>query len=142
MKRSIKKLLLFVAVIISAASANGQAEKVLNLGGLGTGLYAGIEFPVGSAITVGPAAYTDWNFDKFVIAAKGNYYFDELFGLPSEWDVYLGANVGYRIDKDDDGFNWGAQIGGRWFWNEKWGINAEFGGGSGVNGGIGVTMKF
>jgi len=142
MKRSIKKLLLFVAVIISAASANGQAEKVLNLGGLGTGLYAGIEFPVGSAITVGPAAYTDWNFDKFVIAAKGNYYFDELFGLPSEWDVYLGANVGYRIDKDDDGFNWGAQIGGRWFWNEKWGLNAEFGGGSGVNGGIGVTMKF
>lgn len=142
MKKSFKKLLLLIAVFAITASVYGQAEKVLNLGGLGTGLYAGVEFPVGSAITVGPAAYTDWNFDKFVIAAKGNYYFDDLFGLPAEWDVYLGANVGYRIDKDNDGFNWGAQIGGRWFWSDKWGLNAEFGGGSGVNGGIGVTMKF
>lgn len=142
MKKSFKKVLLFIAVFAITASVYGQAEKVLNLGGLGTGLYAGVEFPVGSAITVGPAAYTDWNFDKFVIAAKGNYYFDDLFGLPAEWDVYLGANVGYRIDKDNDGFNWGAQIGGRWFWSDKWGLNAEFGGGSGVNGGIGVTMKF
>ena len=66
-----------------------------------------------------------------------------MFGLPSEWDVYAGANVGWRIDNDNDGgVNWGAQIGGRWFWSEKWGINAEFGGGSGVTGGVGVTMRF
>jgi hypothetical protein len=61
--------------------------------------------------------------------------------------VYAGANVGYRLDGSDngdhdgDGFNWGAQIGARWFWSEKWGLNAEFGGGSGVIGGLGVTMK-
>ena len=140
-----KKLLFFLAVVISAASANGQAQKVLNLGGLGTGLYGGIEFPVGKAITVGPLVNTDWDFNKFVIAAKGNYYFDNIFGLPAAWDVYAGANFGYRLDssdKNDDGANWGAQIGGRWYWSEKWGINAEFGGGSGVTGGVGVTMKF
>ena len=140
-----KKLLLIVAVVISAASVNGQAQKVLNLGGLGTGLYAGIEFPVGKAITVGPMVNTDWDFNKFIIAAKGNYYFDDLFGLPAAWDVYAGGNFGYRLDSgndNDDGANWGAQVGGRWFWSEKWAINAEFGGGSGVTGGVGVTMKF
>ena len=140
-----KKILLsLVAVCFISAASYGQAQKYLNFGGVGTGLYAGIEFPVGSAITVGPAVYTDWDFNKFVIAAKGNYYFDDLFGLPSEWDVYAGANAGWRLDgsdKNDDGFNWGAQIGGRWFWSDKWGLNAEFGGGSGVNGGVGVTMK-
>ena len=141
MKKQFKKLLLLLAVFTISATVYGQAEKVLNLGGIGTGLYAGLEFPVGSAITIGPAAYTDWEFDKFVIAAKGNFYFDNLFGLPPEWDVYAGANAGWKIS-DDGKFNWGAQIGGRWFWNEKWGINAEFGGGSGVNGGVGVTMKF
>ena len=116
-----KKLLLFLAVVISADSANGQAQKVLNLGGIGTGLYGGIEFPVGKAITVGPLVNTDWDFNKFVIAAKGNYYFDNIFGLPAAWDVYAGANFGYRLDssdKNDDGANWGAQIGGRWFWSD------------------------
>lgn len=143
MKKHLRKLLLLIAIAISAVGVNAQAQKVLNLGGLGTGLYAGLEFPVSKAITVGPMVNTDWDFNKIVIAAKGNYYFDELFGLPAAWDVYGGANVGFRIDNDhdDNGANWGLQVGGRWFWNEKWGINAEFGGGSGVTGGIGVTMK-
>jgi hypothetical protein len=139
-----KKLLLVAVIGLLSFGANGQAQKYLNLGGIGTGLYAGLEFPVASAITIGPAAYTDWDFNRFVLAAKGNYYFDELFGLNSSWDVYLGANAGWRIDNgndNDDGFNWGAQIGARWFWSDRWGLNAEFGGGSGVNGGLGVTLK-
>ena len=142
-----KKFLLVAIVAISALSVNAQAQKYLNFGGIGTGIYAGLEFPVASAITIGPAVYTNYDFNYWVLAGKGNYYFDDLFGLPSAWDVYAGANVGYRLDgsnnndHDGDGFNWGAQIGARWFWNEKWGLNAEFGGGSGVNGGLGVTMK-
>ena len=76
-----KKLLLIAVVGLLSFGANGQAQKYLNLGGIGTGLYAGLEFPVASAITIGPAAYTDWDFNRFVLAAKGNYYFDELFGL-------------------------------------------------------------
>jgi len=142
-----KKVLFSFLIVIAAISANGQAQKYLNFGGVGTGLYAGLEFPVASPITIGPAVYTNWDFKYWVLAAKGNFYFDDLFGLSAPWDVYLGANVGYRLDGSDnndhngDGFNWGAQIGGRWFWNERWGINAEFGGGSGVNGGVGITMK-
>lgn len=128
-------------ILLSSSSVFGQAQKYLNIGGLGTGLYASIEFPVSNAITIAPQFTTDYDFNKFVISGKGNYYFDDIFGVSSAWDVYAGANVGWRIDKDDNGASWGIQIGGRWFWNEKWGINGEFGGGSGVLGGVGVTMK-
>ena len=55
--------------------ASAQARKYLNFGGVGTGLYGGIEFPVHEAITVGPAAFTDWDFNGLVLAAKGNFYF-------------------------------------------------------------------
>lgn len=141
MKNNLKRLILLAALFISAVSVSAQAQKVFNFGGVGTGLYGNIEFPVAKSITVGPGVFTDWNFNDFVIAAKGSYYFDILFDLPPEWNVYLGGNVGWRLG-DDNGANWGAHIGGRWFWNEKWGINAEFGGGSGVNGGVGVTLRF
>ena len=136
-----KKILLLIAFgFFAIANINAQATKGLNFGGAGTGIYVGYEIPVASAITIVPQASTDYNFNKFIIAVKGNYYFDELFGLPDAWDVYGGANAGWRIS-DDGGFHWGAQIGGRWFWSDKWGLNAEFGGGSGVTGGLGVTMK-
>lgn len=139
-----RKLILVCAVLFSAIAANAQAQKYLNIGGLGTGLYGGIEFPLGGLITIGPQFSTDYEFNNLVFAAKGNFYFDDLFGVTSAWDVYAGANVGWRIDNDNNdnsGGNWGAQIGARWFWTDKWGLNAEFGGGSGVTGGLGVTMK-
>jgi len=136
-----KKILLILAIgFISIVNVKGQAIKQLNFGGAGTGIYAGLEIPLGAAFAIVPQVSTDYNFTVFILSAKGNYYFDELFGLPDEWDVYGGANVGWRIS-NNGGFHWGAQIGGRWFWNEKWGLNAEFGGGSGVTGGLGVTMK-
>ncbi len=145
-----KKLLTIIALagVMSFGSSTlfGQAAKYLNIGGLGTGLYASIEFPVSSTITIAPQFSTDYNFNKFVISGKGNFYFDEIFVVGSEWDVYAGVNFGWRLESNNDGSNndgvsWGAQIGGRWFWSDKWGINAEFGGGSGVLGGVGVTMK-
>ena len=129
------------AVSLGSSTVYGQAQKYLNVGGLGTGLYASIEFPVSSVISIAPQFSTDYNFDRFVISGKGNFYFDNIFELPEAWDVYAGINLGWRLETNNDGFSWGAQIGGRWFWSDKWGINAEFGGGSGVLGGVGVTMK-
>lgn len=141
------KKALFVALVgLISLGANGQAQRYFNFGGLGTGIYGGLEFPIATPISIGPAIYTDYSFNNIDLAVKANFYFDDLFGLPSEWDVYGGLNAGFRIDNDDegddDGIHPGAQIGARWFWNDKWGLNLEFGGGAGVNGGIGVTMKF
>lgn len=141
-----KKLLLLAFVIFTAYNVNAQAQKYLNFGGLGTGLYVGYEIPLGSLITIVPQASTNYNFDNFLVSAKGNFYFDDLFGLSSPWDVYAGLGLGWRIDggndnNGNDGFSFGAQIGGRWFWNEKWGLNGEFGWSGAALGGIGVTMK-
>ena len=140
-----KKLLTIIALagVMSFGSSTvfGQAAKYLNVGGLGTGLYASIEFPITSTISIAPQFSTDYEFNKFIIAGKGNFYFDDIFGVGSEWDVYAGVNAGWRLETGNDGFAWGVHIGGRWFWSDKWGINAEFGGGSGVLGGVGVTMK-
>lgn len=140
-----KKLFTFIALsgamFFSANTVSAQAQKYLNVGGAGTGFYGSIEFPVSSVITVAPQFSTDYNFNSFVIAGKANYYLDDVFDVASAWDVYAGLNLGWRVESGNDGFNWGIQVGARWFWDDKWGINAEVGGGSGVLGGVGLTMK-
>jgi len=77
--------------------------------------------------------------------------------LPDEWDLYGGLNLGYYIwnTKYDDisginvdyagsgsgGFSIGLHVGGRYFINDKIGINLEFGGGTVLAGGtIGATF--
>ena len=153
-----KKLTLLLALVALGLFANAQATKYLNFGGLGTGIYVGVELPVSNVITLVPQASTSYDFNVFFLTLKGNFYFDELFGLPAEWDIYGGLNAGWRIDNHDDryyydnrnkhyyhregsGFDIGAQIGARWFWSERWGLNLEFGGGTSFNSGLGVTMK-
>lgn len=61
-------------------------------------------------------------------------------GIPSNWDYYLGASVGF-LSGDVAGLNLGLQLGGRWYWSEKWRLNLEFGGGTGYGTSIGVSMK-
>lgn len=141
MRNLIKTFTLLAFPTFCAISTYGQAQKYLTFGGAGTGLYASIEFPVASRVSLAPQVSTDYNFNKLVLAGKGNFYFDDIFGVNDSWDVYAGANVGWRIDNGNDGVAWGVHIGGRWFWSEKWGLNVEIGGGSGVLGGVGVTRK-
>ncbi len=140
-----KKLLTIIALVgimfLGSNLANAQAQKYLNIGGAGTGLYASIEFPVSSVITVAPQISTNYNLNTLVFSGKGNFYFDDLFELDNEWDVYAGANLGWRVETGNDGVYFGLQVGARWFWSDKWGVNVEFGGGTGVLGGVGVTMK-
>lgn len=144
MKRT---LLLITVALLSFNYAHSQAKSQINFGGLGTGLYLSYEIPVASAISIAPLVKTDWDFNHLVLGVKADYYFDELFGLPDAWDVYGGLNGGYKMwfsngkEVGNENFDIGAEIGGRWFWSEKWGINAEFGGGTSVNGGIGITMR-
>ena len=137
-----KKLILLLAVLSISSITFGQAQKYLNLGLIGVSY----EIPVARDISVAPAAYTNFEFDYLTLGVKGNYYFDNLFGLTEPWDVYAGANLGFGIainNNHSSDLDFGFQMGGRWFWNEKWGIYAEFGGGylGGAAYGIGVTMK-
>lgn len=137
-----KKLLILLFLFAAFSTISfAQAAKQLNFGIIGISY----EIPLSPAITIAPAAYTNLNLDYLTAGVKANYYLDKLIGLPSAWDVYAGANVGYAFGKDDNAsdIDFGLQVGGRWFWNPKWAVYIETGGGkvSGGAAGIGLTMK-
>ncbi|NLR89892.1 hypothetical protein [Flammeovirga agarivorans] len=90
--------------------------------------------------------HNKWNNDKshsaWTLSAIGNYHFNRLLNLTSEWDVYAGANVGfYGYSDNATGFGGGIQIGGRWFINDFIGLNLQFGGGTVSGGQFGVTFR-
>jgi hypothetical protein len=141
-----KKTTLFCTLmfICFVSSVFSQARKELNFGLIGVNY----EIPVHTDITIAPGASTNFDLNWITLHVKANYYFDNLFELTDEsWDVYGGAGAGYAIyngnGNDDSGIDIGLHVGGRWFWNDTWGIYLELGGGStqGATGGLGLTMK-
>lgn len=60
---------------------------------------------------------------------KGDYHFNYLIGIPSEFDFYAGARAGF-----DAGATFrpdvGVQVGARWYWSPVWGLNLEISGGT------------
>ena len=144
-----RKSTLLVFAIFCFTNVFGQARKELNFGLVGINY----EIPVHRDITIAPGVGTNLDLDWLNVGVKGNYYFDNVFGITDDaWDVYGGANVGYsfdmRVDHDNNGndesdINLGLQFGGRWFWNNKWGVYVEIAGGnvSGFSPGIGLTVK-
>jgi hypothetical protein len=147
-----KKITVFFVfgLFLSMTNVFGQARHELNFGLIG----ANYEIPVHKDITIAPGIGTNLDLDWLNIGVKGNYYFDNVFGLSDPaWDVYGGLNLGYSVfmgdndpndnDKDESDINLGLQFGGRWFWNDKWGVYLEIAGGnvSGLSPMIGVTVK-
>lgn len=166
-----KKLALMAAVFFcSYANAQAPLEQggaQLNAGfgtsGWGTPVYVGVDFGVAPNITVGgELSYQSYNryysnaYDYkssiFGIQANGNYHFNELLSIPSEWDFYAGANLNYynwttkldgqKVNYDEDNFGIGIQVGGRYFFTERFGVNVQAGGGNVVSGvKLGITYK-
>lgn len=136
-----KKLFLASLFAMFALVASGQATKQLNFGFVGVSY----DIPVATDIAISPFASTNWDFNHLVLGVKGDYYFDNLLGLPAPWDVYAGVNAGFAIglgNGNSSDLDLGLQIGGRWFWNDKWGLFLQGGGGmQGATGGLGITMK-
>lgn len=140
----------------------GQAQINAGLGFSSWGLpvYAGVDFGVHPDVTVGGELSFRSYGQRFAgiryrstaigIAANGNYHFNTLLGMPDNWDFYAGLNAGFYIwNTSDDypgsefsSFGIGAQIGGRYYFNERVGINLEFGGGNAFGGGkFGVSVR-
>jgi hypothetical protein len=147
-----KKITLLVGMILLAATmfAQGAAplskgEKQLNFGlgfsGRGIPVYGSMDFAIHNDWTVAPVVKLVID-DDFGIGVLGrvDYHWNRLMNIPSNWDVYLGAGVGF-ISGDNFDLSLGIQIGGRYYWSQKWGINLEFGGGTGYGTSIGVSMK-
>jgi len=139
-----KPLLILIVGLFSLNSAFSQATSQLNFGLIGVSY----DIPVATDIAVSPFASTNLDLNWLTLGVKASYYFDNLIGLPAAWDFYAGANGGYALwtggnsDNNSSDFDLGLQVGGRWFWNEKWGLYFEFGGGKiGATGGLGLTMR-
>ncbi len=133
------------------AQGNGVAplakgDKQLNFGtGFSNGgipIYASLDFAVHKDVTVTPEVHAKFDDNiKGGILVKGDYHWNSLIGIPSNWDFYAGARVGFDFGADGLDPDIGIQVGGRWYWSEKWGLNVEFGGGTGFGTTVGLSMK-
>lgn len=161
-------ILIFALVFASTfAFAQGRLTKGQNQLNAGFGfsgwdlpVYVGFDHGVGKEITVGAEASfrsyresfkaVNYSHTIFGFSVNGNYHFNTLLDIDEEWDVYAGLNVGFYSWSSPNGYpgdynsglDPGLQIGGRYFFNSKTGINLEFGGGNVTGGKIGITHRF
>jgi len=148
-----KKITLLFGVLLIAGvmmAQDGQAplskgDKQLNFGlgfsGNGLPVYVGMDFAFHNDWTAGPVIKLVFDDEmRFGAIGRVDYHWNRLIGIPSNWDFYLGANVGF-LSGNGDNLTVGLQLGGRWYWSEKWGVNLEFGGGTGYGTSAGISMK-
>jgi outer membrane immunogenic protein len=143
-----------------------QVNFGLGFSTVGVPVYGNFEVAIHPDITVGGqlsfAYYSEksqgytYRTTEFTMVGFGNYHFNTLLQVPSNWDTYAGLNLGYSFrnttsdvpdgtldayDYKSNGLFLGIQIGGRYFWNSNWALNFELGGGTAFGGKIGVTYR-
>jgi len=163
-----KLIILSLFLVISQVSfsqyflSKGQAQLNAGLGFSSWGLpvYVGFDVGVHPDISVGGEFsfrsydnnYQNNKYKHNIIGISGNanYHFNTVLDIPKEWDFYAGINLGFYFwnsdnDYDGDGssgLGLGAQVGGRYYFSNKFGINLELGGGNAFSGGkFGVTFR-
>ena len=159
-----------VVIVFALIGASSFAQGTLGNGGkqinggigfssFGVPIYFGMDFGVHESVTIGPRVSfrrynqnflgTKFSQNLTVISFNGNYHFNKLLELPGEWDLYAGLTIGYYVWSSNDQFSnakasgvgLDGQIGGRYFFSEKFGLNLEFGGGYASGGVFGITYK-
>lgn len=154
-------MVLFSGVLFAQTSPVREGQLQMNFGfgmsNYGLPIYVGLDYGVHPDITIGGElsfySFDKWGYHHSVTSISGNanYHFNTALGIPSNWDFYAGLNLGFSAWNSDAGYSGshtsglgiGAQVGARYYWDNKWGINLEFGGGNEFNGGkVGVSVKF
>jgi hypothetical protein len=154
-------LVLMFSTILFAQNPLLKGGKQLNAGlgfsNHGLPIYVGMDFGVHPDVSIGGEiifrTYNDGNYRNSGIGFQfnSNYHFNTIMNIPSDWDFYAGLNIGFTFwNYDDDyigddytGLGLGAQIGGRYFINQKFGLNLELNGGNASSGGkFGITYQF
>lgn len=161
MKKSvnISRKLLFIAVLCLTSAfvkAQGfepnpgfsQVDFGFGVDKWGVPIYAGLDFGLSDHITIGPRVAvvfdrgdyylnTRYGHTIFNLMFRGDYHFANLIdALPSQLDLYGGADLGYGIWIDNyndsnvnitsyDGLFFNVHAGARWYWTRNWGANAE-----------------
>ena len=140
----------------------GQAQINAGLGFSTYGLpvYVGVDYGIHEDITIGGEfSYRSFNQDYvgskyshkiYGFLGNANYHFNNLLGIEPKYDVYGGLNIGFYSWSSPNGYKGngssglglGLQIGGRYYFSDKFGINLEVGGGNATSGGkIGISIK-
>lgn len=161
-------IICFIASITYAQNPLPKGKSQFN-GGFGFSswglpIYLGFDHGVHKDISLGAeftyrSYHDDWkgvNYSHSITGFAGNfnYHFNRILKIPSVWDFYAGFNVGFFIwnsphdyyygydNPHTSGLGMGLQVGGRYYFNEKLGINLEYGGGNAFSGGkIGLSVK-
>jgi len=137
-----------------------QFNAGLGLSSWGVPIYIGADYGIHEDITIGgELSFRSYREDYFAaryrhsvigISGNGNYHFNRLLNIPSEWDFYAGLNLGFYILNSSNGYpgstssglGLGAQVGGRYYFNDQFGINLEIGGSNAFSGSkFGVTLR-
>ena len=155
-------MLFTIGADAQSALPKGQTQVNFGVGfsNRGVPVYFGIDHAVHNNVTLGGEVsyrgykenYRNDEYKHNVIGLSGNfnYHFNTLFSIPSNFDLYAGANVGFNIYNSPDNYNGdnvsglglGLQLGGRYFFTEKVGVNLEVGGGNAYSGGkLGLTVR-
>lgn len=167
--KKISLLVTFVALMSICSFAQlspiSKGQLQFNLGSgisnIGVPIRLGFDVGLKNNISIGPEiSYrnysNEWgnatyNHDIFGFSLNGNYHFNQVLGISPNWDIYAGINAGFYHWKSDRGYSgkgksglgFGLQVGGRYYWNDFWGINAEFSGGNTVRSGkLGLSVRF
>lgn len=169
-----KYLLVFVFVLFGAMSyaqapiKPGESQLNAGLGFSGNGLpiYVGVEFGAWDDISLGGVVsyrsdketFTggSYKYNYTSLAAVGNYHFNRLLNIPSNFDFYAGVSLGYTFvgskiegvsntgtSVSTSGLYFSGQVGARYFFTDHFALNLELGGGNYISGAnLGITYKF
>lgn len=137
-----------------------QINAGVGLSSWGIPIYFGADYAYNNDITIGGEItlrsfrehylLKDYRHNVIGFAGNANYHFNNLLEIDDDWDTYAGINVGfYYWNSPSDyfgsrtsGLGLGLQIGGRYYFSDKMGINLEFGGGNAFAGGkFGISLK-
>lgn len=150
----------FIHAQYSLAPGQGQFNAGIGASTRGIPIYLGFEYGIYQDISVGGTfsfmsyreryLWVKYNHNIFGIYGFGNYHFNTLLNIPEKYDVYAGIHLGFNISVSDKNYpgtfksgpGVGAHVGGRMFFNDVFGINAEVDAGYYVSGArFGITMK-
>ena len=136
-------LMLGFSQLSIAQAWNGEGDQKVQIGlsawGNGTGITGTYDYGLSNLISVGGGANIYFNNnahhnnDNIFIFGRLNFHLQDALGLPDQWDIYPGADVGVLGNT----FGLGVHLGARYFFNDKFGAFVELGN----NGSIGVSIN-
>lgn len=166
MKKLISIVLLsFTVLLVVNAQKSHDSRNQLNAGiglsGWGVPVYVGLDFGIHKDVSFGIEGsfrsygqnYIGSKYYSTITGLSGNvnYHFNRILEIPRSWDLYAGLNLGYYFWSSSSNYpgsgsselGLGAQIGVRYYINNRFGLNLEVGGGNAFSDGkFGISYLF